>query len=154
MVKKAAKNIQYIFFALVFLLVLTALVIYRGDVSKGIYRGISYSMSILIPSIMPFMFVSGLFSALPCSAVLCKIVSPITRYVFKLPECTAPAIIFGLTCGYPVGAKLSAELLKREQITPDEAGRLLIGMIGGEKLRGIRRLPCTLVVRASTAGRT
>ena len=31
-----------------------------------------------------------------------------------------------------------------------EAGRLLIGMIGGEKLRGIRRLPCTLVVRDST----
>ncbi|WP_421761988.1 LacI family DNA-binding transcriptional regulator [Devosia sp.] len=31
-----------------------------------------------------------------------------------------------------------------------EAGRLLIGMIGGERLRGIRRLPCTLVVREST----
>ena len=31
-----------------------------------------------------------------------------------------------------------------------EAGRLLIDMIGGEKVRGIRRLPCTLVVRQST----
>ena len=31
-----------------------------------------------------------------------------------------------------------------------EAGRLLIDMIGGEKVRGIRRLPCTLVVREST----
>ncbi len=31
-----------------------------------------------------------------------------------------------------------------------EAGRLLVDMIGGEKLRGIRRLPCTLVVRQST----
>ena len=32
----------------------------------------------------------------------------------------------------------------------EEAGRLLLQMIGGEKLRGIRRLPCTLVVRQST----
>jgi len=32
--------------------------------------------------------------------------------------------------------------------------RLLIEMIGGEKVRGIRRLPCTLVVRASTAGQS
>ncbi len=32
-----------------------------------------------------------------------------------------------------------------------EAGRLLIAMIGGEKIRGIRRLPCTLVTRQSTA---
>ena len=31
-----------------------------------------------------------------------------------------------------------------------EAGRMLIEMIGGEKMRGIRRLPCTLVVREST----
>ena len=31
-----------------------------------------------------------------------------------------------------------------------EAGRLLIGMIGGDRARGIRRMPCTLVVRAST----
>ena len=31
-----------------------------------------------------------------------------------------------------------------------EAGRLLLAMIGGEKSRGIRRLPCTLVVRGSS----
>lgn len=31
-----------------------------------------------------------------------------------------------------------------------EAGRLLINMIAGERARGIRRLPCTLVVRQST----
>lgn len=31
-----------------------------------------------------------------------------------------------------------------------EAGRLLLDMIGGETIRGIRRLPCTLVVRQSS----
>lgn len=31
-----------------------------------------------------------------------------------------------------------------------EAGRLLLAMIGGEKVSGIRRLPCTLAIRAST----
>ena len=31
-----------------------------------------------------------------------------------------------------------------------EAGRLLIDMIGGERIAGIRRLPCSLVVRDST----
>ena len=31
-----------------------------------------------------------------------------------------------------------------------EAGKLLVEMIGGETIRGIRRLPCTLVVRQST----
>jgi LacI family transcriptional regulator len=31
-----------------------------------------------------------------------------------------------------------------------EAGKLLVEMIAGETIRGIRRLPCTLVVRQST----
>ena len=31
-----------------------------------------------------------------------------------------------------------------------EAGRLLIDMIGGEKIRGMRRLPCSLVIRESS----
>ena len=126
MSKKVIKNIEYCLAALIFLLVLVALIIYRSEVSKGIYKGISYSMSILIPSIMPFMFVSGLFSVLPCSKVLCKIMSPVIRYIFRLPECTASAVLFGLTCGYPVGAKLTSELLKNELISEDEAARLLV----------------------------
>ena len=36
------------------------------------------------------------------------------------------------------------------QVLGQEAGRLLIGMIGGEKTRGIRHLPCTLIVRESS----
>jgi LacI family transcriptional regulator len=32
-----------------------------------------------------------------------------------------------------------------------EAGRLLIDMIGGASIRGVRRLPCTLVVRGSSS---
>jgi LacI family transcriptional regulator len=32
-----------------------------------------------------------------------------------------------------------------------EAGRLLVEMIGGETIRGLRRLPCTLVVRESSS---
>ena len=31
-----------------------------------------------------------------------------------------------------------------------EAGKLLLGMVSGEKQRGVHRLPCTLVVRQST----
>lgn len=36
------------------------------------------------------------------------------------------------------------------QVLGREAGRLLIGMIAGEKTRGIRHLPCTLIVRESS----
>jgi LacI family transcriptional regulator len=34
-----------------------------------------------------------------------------------------------------------------------EAGAALLGMIAGEPLAGVRRLPCSLVVRASCGAR-
>lgn len=118
-------KVKYSAGAAAFLGVLVLLVFYRNDVSAGIYKGISYSLSVLIPSIMPFMFVSGLFTITRPAKVLCYAMKPVSRYVFRVSPAAAPAIIFGLTCGYPVGAKLTADLLKQEKITKEEAGRLL-----------------------------
>lgn len=112
--------------AAAFLLMLVLLVVWRDSVSKGIYQAISYSLSVLIPSILPFMFVSGLFSRTPACRILCKALSPISRYLFRLNAAAAPALLFGLTCGYPVGAKLTAELLESKKISEEEAGRLLL----------------------------
>lgn len=120
------KKIGYLLGAGAFLLVLVLLVLYRESVSKGIYQAISYSLSVLIPSLMPFMFVSGLFSITPPSRVLCRLFAPLGKYLFRLSPAAAPAVLFGLTCGYPVGAKLTAELLSQGRITKNEAARLLV----------------------------
>jgi hypothetical protein len=108
------------------LLVLVLIFIFRQSAAQGVYLAISYSLSVLIPSILPFMFVSSLFSVSAASLPLCKILSPVTRHLFRLNPCAAPVILFGMTCGYPVGAKLSAELLDRKEISQEEASRLLL----------------------------
>ena len=50
-------------------------------------------------------------------------------------------------------AELSVDARERSVLLQSgfmRAGKLLVEMIGGETIRGIRRLPCTLVMRQST----
>ncbi len=107
-------------------LLFLGLFLYRKEVSAGIVEGILYSLSALIPSILPFMFLSTLVTKLSIYGTICRIFSPVTKYLFRLPENTGGVTIAGLTCGYPVGAKLTAELLKRGGITEEEADRLIL----------------------------
>lgn len=109
-----------------FALVFASAIIWRKSASHGIYLGITYSISSLIPSIMPFMFLSSLFTECSCSEIVCRFFAPVMKFVFRLSPGSAPAVIFGLTCGYPVGAKLTSRLLETNKISADEAKRLTL----------------------------
>lgn len=124
--KKRLDIVKYFASAAMLFFALYLLIIYRSSVGSGILQGISYSLSILIPSLMPFMLISSLFSVSLGGKLICKITAPAMKFLFKLPAEAAPAVIFGLSCGYPIGSKLTSELLSDGKITADEAARLLI----------------------------
>ena len=101
------------------------LIICRKEISAGVREGIIYSISALLPSLLPFMFLSSVLSRRPLYAFICRILGPVTQCVFRLPEVCGGAILSGLCFGYPVGAKMTAELLEKGEIGPEEAGRML-----------------------------
>ena len=51
--------------------------------------------------------------------------APVLRRAFRLPPCAAPAIVFGLTAGYPTGAKIAASLYADGRLTRAACARLL-----------------------------
>lgn len=114
-----------IFFAILF----AGSLLFRKELSAGVSFGIGYSLNVLIPSLFPLMFLSSLISFSSFSGTIATLFSPVTRYCFKLPGEAALPILFGLTCGYPVGAKLTSALLKEGKITAEEAGRLLMFVV-------------------------
>ena len=101
------------------------LIICRKEISEGVREGIIYSINALLPSLLPFMFLSAVLSRRPLYIGICRVISPVTRYIFHLPEACGGAILSGLCFGYPVGAKMTAELLEKGEIGPEEAGRML-----------------------------
>lgn len=77
----------------------------------------------VIPSLFPFMVLSGLI-------VRRNLLSPLypifpTQSLFRLPAPSACAILLGALCGFPIGAKTTAELYRTGQLTKNEAERTI-----------------------------
>ncbi|MEG1426878.1 MAG: hypothetical protein RSC76_04240, partial [Oscillospiraceae bacterium] len=120
------KRLQLGLYFIVFTLLFISSIVFRNKLSLGVSFGIRYSLNVLIPSLFPLIFLSSLLSVSSLSGGFSKLFSPLTRQLFKLPgNCFLP-IFMGLTCGYPVGAKLTAALFRDKKINAEEAGQLLL----------------------------
>ncbi len=113
-------------FSLVFIILISKPNIY----SIGINAGFSFCIQVLIPSLFPFIFLSSFMVKSGISALLGKLFSPITKILFYLPGCSAPAIILGLTGGYPSGAKYVKSLLDEKLINKEQANRMMCFNVG------------------------
>lgn len=94
------------------------------SVSKGVTLGLKICFYTILPSLFPFMVLSTYIVKSDILSPIYKIISPITKVIFKQPPCAAGVIIMSLIGGFPVGAKMTMTLLESEKITENQAQRL------------------------------
>ncbi|MBR3998639.1 MAG: hypothetical protein IKI93_09905, partial [Clostridia bacterium] len=103
-------------------LLLSVLLLVREDViSRAAIDALSLAVKGVIPSLFPYMVLSGITVKLGLADGLGKI---IPMKLFGLPGCASPVLITGLMCGFPVGASASRVLRDSGRITDEEAARL------------------------------
>ena len=98
----------------------------RYDAAAGVAAGITTCLTSLIPSLFPFVVLACVVSKSPAAEVLFRPLAPVMRILFRLPAAAAPALVFGLTAGYPTGAKITAGLLESGKLTREQAARLML----------------------------
>ena len=103
--------------------------IFSNEVSVGFKKGIILCSDILIPSLFPFMVISAFITCYGIFNKLDKIFSPITKFLFNLPGCTASTIFLGLIGGYPSGAIGISNLLENRLISKKQAERMLLFLV-------------------------
>ena len=79
----------------------------------------------MIPSLFPFMVLSGFMIRSGISIRIGQLLQPILGLFFPLSSQMLYAIFMGFLCGFPMGAKIVTELLEKEEITLKEATYLL-----------------------------
>lgn len=89
-----------------------AVLLFSKECSSGIREGIELCLSVLVPSLFPFMVVSSLIVKSGTAIIIGKRLERFTKAVFGLPGCMAPVILLSMIGGYPVGAKGINELVK------------------------------------------
>ena len=88
-------------------------------------RGLRLCAKTVIPSLFPFMVISELIVSGGIGSTLIRPLAPLFRRLFRIPEAGCCAVLLGMLCGFPVGAKSAMTALDQGQLTREEAERVL-----------------------------
>ena len=110
---------------MLFFVICACFALFPQQVLGGAQNGLGLCINVVIPSLLPFMLVSSCiiksnFSR-PLGVFLGKVLSPIT----KMSSSGCVCFITGLLGGYGAGARAVLECYEENQITKQEAQRLL-----------------------------
>ena len=115
---------KYIFTIFISVLVLFCIIFPESMISSA-KNGISLWWRIVLPSLLPFLILSNLIIKTALPKLFGKLLNPIMQFVFKLPGISALAVFLGMVGGYPVGAKVTADLRKNNTISSTSANHLI-----------------------------
>ena len=94
-------------------------------VFEGAQSGLLLWFQIIFPTLFPFMLVTGLMMAGGGLQMVSRVFGRLFSAVFSTSSNGAFAVMAGFLCGYPMGAKVSADLVRTGKISQDEGAYLL-----------------------------
>jgi len=107
------------------LFVLASLVLMPSELLSAASDGIDIWLFSVFPSLFPFMVSSNMLVSGGAAHFFEKLFEAPFRRLFGISSCGAFALFTGLICGYPMGAKSTADLYKNHLVSADEACLLL-----------------------------
>jgi sporulation integral membrane protein YlbJ len=120
-VKKWRKLIIPILFCLFNL----CLVLYPSEVITAAREGLLLWFNNVLPSLLPFAAGINILMGLGFVRLAGGVLAPVTGMLFKVSGAGGFALISGMASGYPMGAKTVAQLRLENQLTREEAQRLI-----------------------------
>ena len=116
--------------ALVFAAVPALLLVFAPrEMADGVRDGLTLCGTVVIPSLFPFFVLCTFVTRTGLSADLGRLLAPVTEKAFRLPGAAAGAILLGLCGGYPLGARMTSQLLERREVTQPQAERMCLFLV-------------------------
>lgn len=102
---------------------MVCLIIYPDRYVSSTLEGIKLWVFSVLPSLLPFFFLTTLLTKTASLEKLSKKANKITKKLYNCGGITLYAQIMSILSGYPVGAKVVSDLYQKKLITKDEATR-------------------------------
>lgn len=115
---------RYIF-ASVSILLFLFMLLFPGLVFQGAETGLLLWFQTVLPTLLPFFIVSNLLIRTDAALWLSRLTFPVLGRLFTVSLYGAFAMITGFFCGCPMGAKVTADLIREKRISLQEGKYLL-----------------------------
>lgn len=113
-------------FFIILFLTLTYFILVHSDISLFYaFNGFALWYSKMVPALLPFMIISGLLIHLNLSHRFSGILHPLFHKIYGCTPHVSYGILIGFLCGFPMGAKVAADLYNEDKISYEEAEFLL-----------------------------
>lgn len=116
------KQISYAIVSIAFFFVM---LFFPKETIAGATDGLLLWFQIVLPTLLPFFILTNLLIQTNSISYLANLFGPTMRRVFAVSPNGSFAVLAGLLCGYPVGAKVTADLVKTNRISLTEGKYLL-----------------------------
>lgn len=92
---------------------------------SGASEGLLLWFQILLPTLLPFFILTNLLLQTNSIVYISYIIGPLFEKLFQVSHNGSFAVLSGFLCGYPVGAKVTADMVRTNKITLEEGKYLL-----------------------------
>jgi len=92
---------------------------------EGATSGLLLWFQIILPTLLPFIILSNLLIHTNAVTYISNIIKPFIQKLFRVSNYGCYAVFVGFLCGYPMGAKVVADLIKAGRISQNEGQYLL-----------------------------
>lgn len=108
-----------------FILLFLSFLFYNDTVITEACNGLLIWYRCVLPSLLPFMILVNIMLQTDTISLISKVTSPLIRIFPGVSEEGSFAVTAGFLCGYPMGAKVSGDLVRTGRISSEEGAYLL-----------------------------
>ena len=110
--------------SLIILFFISMLIAFPEKYVQSVYNGTLLFAVNVLPAMFPFFFFSGLLTSLGAADALACVFDRPMRKLFKVPPVGAYVFSISILSGYPVGAKLLADLYSANRLSSKECAKI------------------------------
>lgn len=105
--------------------VFVLMLLFPREVFAGAETGLLLWFNSVLPTLLPFLILSGLLIRTRAVDLIVRVTGPVLKPLFGVSDYGSFAVVTGFLCGYPMGSKVTTDLLKEGRISLGEARYLL-----------------------------
>lgn len=98
---------------------------YPKEAVEGSCNGLLLWFHTVLPTLLPFIILTNFIIKLDIVPYICRFFMPVFHRLFGVNTYGCYALIAGFLCGYPMGAKITADLVRDRHLSANEGNYLL-----------------------------